>query len=529
LQVQICIIRLGMDADSLARTLEEFLAEIPHGLVMEDGLAAFDLSQSRYSVSSEHGKCLLHFWSSDGNAVRRVLAVERKRDALKVTVQRFGRARPSTLEICPASDRRSSSARKQARSAYAQRLRRVLERHFAGFTIDKFSTSMDLERSFSPVYTRALLRRGNSALALIGVNQEETQTSIDAALTFGILWLDYCRHQQTRAQVEGLALFLPPGRSAVVRERMAHLDASAARWQLYELEERDNFLHEIDCSDRGNIATRLVHCPDQAAACERFAASIERIRSLLPEVEIVLLSASEVGFRLRGLEFARARMAPDPATLGYREELVFGIGAAEHALAGEGAWNRLRDLVTRLRLIRHAHGPHADPLWRMAPERWLESIIIKNVNAVDHRLDPAWAYSQVPAFSASDRAMIDVLSLTREGRLALLELKANEDIHLVLQGVDYWARVVWHQQRGEFQRFGYFPQRELSSQKPLLLLVAPAFEIHPATDTLLRYLAPEIEYELVGIDQRWREELKVIFRKRRENLRAGGSAGWASS
>ena len=29
--------------------------------------------------------------------------------------------------------------------------------------------------------------------------------------------------------------------------------------------------------------------------------------------------------------------------------------------------------------------------------------------------------------------MIDVLTVTREGRLAVLELKANEDIHLPLQ------------------------------------------------------------------------------------------------
>jgi hypothetical protein len=31
---------------------------------------------------------------------------------------------------------------------------------------------------------------------------------------------------------------------------------------------------------------------------------------------------------------------------------------------------------------------------------------------------------------------------------------------------------------------------------------------------LLRYLSPEIEWELVGIDERWREGVKVVFRKR---------------
>src|SRR5438477_12075600 len=138
------------------------------------------------------------------------------------------------------------------------------------------------------------------------------------------------------------------------------------------------------------------------------------------------------------------------------------------------------------------------------------------VAAVDERLDADCLYSQVPAFSASDRAMIDVLTLTRDGRLAVLELKADEDIQLPLQGIDYWSRVAWHHARGDFQKFGYFPGRELSSQSPLLMLVAPALHVHPATDTLLHYVAPEIEWILLGIDERWRSDLRVVFRKRPE-------------
>jgi hypothetical protein len=126
------------------------------------------------------------------------------------------------------------------------------------------------------------------------------------------------------------------------------------------------------------------------------------------------------------------------------------------------------------------------------------------VRAIDDRLDPSFVYAQVPAFSAADRAMIDLLTCTREGRLAIIELKAEEDIHLPLQGVDYWARVVWHHHRGEFHKFGYFAGRELSPEPPLLFLVAPALHVHPATDTLLRYITPQIEATVVGIDERWR-------------------------
>ncbi|MCU1298630.1 MAG: hypothetical protein JWO91_2908 [Acidobacteriaceae bacterium] len=110
--------------------------------------------------------------------------------------------------------------------------------------------------------------------------------------------------------------------------------------------------------------------------------------------------------------------------------------------------------------------------------------------------------------------MIDVLTTTQEGRLAVVELKADEDIHLPLQGLDYWARVAWHHARGEFKKFGYFPGKELSTEDPVLFLVAPALRVDPATDTLLRYFSPKICWELVGIDERWRRNLKPVFRKR---------------
>ena len=39
--------------------------------------------------------------------------------------------------------------------------------------------------------------RDRVRLRVLGVNASETQSSIDAALTFGILWLDVCRQIPT--------------------------------------------------------------------------------------------------------------------------------------------------------------------------------------------------------------------------------------------------------------------------------------------------------------------------------------------
>jgi len=509
--------------EALTRTVQDFLSEAAGAVVLENGSVAFDLAQAKYSISGEHNRCVLHLWSTERNSVRRVLEAEIKNGTLRLAVQRLGQARSSKLEICRERDRRTPTARRIARGAYEQKLRRTLDRHFPEFKITKLTSGVDLEKSFGPINARGLMQRGRSAFAFLGVNATETQASIDAALTFGILWLDACRQRQaTNLLVEGLKMFVPKGSSALVRERMANLNREAAKWSLFELDERHDSLVEIDCADRGNVATRLVHVVEDEAARERFKDSIARVQIILPNCEVEVLSPAEIVFRWRGLEFARARPGCVPGSFRSTEEVVFGVGAEERIL-DIGNEAELTELAHCLRDTRHPYGPRQHPLWRLRPERWLESLIANDVSMVDERLEPRRWYSQIPAFSAADRAMIDVLTTTRAGRLAVVELKADEDIHLPLQGLDYWSRVEWHHARGEFRRFGYFEGRELSAEKPLLFLVAPAFHVHPATDTLLRYLSPEIEWEFVGIDERWREGVKVVFRKRPDRSAQRGS------
>jgi hypothetical protein len=503
-----------MTSQTLASTLEGFLSGSSGALVREDGAVLFDLAEAKYSVSGDNNKCLIHFWSEERNFVRRVLDVESRGETLRVTVQKMGQAKPVRLEICRERDPRTASAKKTARAAYQRILERVLRKRFPDLALVKLSHAVDLENSFGPVYSRGLLRRGQSGFAALGVNAGELQGSVDAALTFGILWLGACRRAHAgELVVEGLKLFVPAKTSALVRERMAHLNRGAAKWELYELDEREDDLRQIEIADRGNVLTRLVRCPDDEEIFERFGGPIALVRSMMAEVEIGVLSPAEISFRCHGLEFARARLSAKPSSLQGIPELVFGAGSEQRVL-DDSNLAKFDALIRSIGEVRHADGPHECRWWRLHPERWLESLVVKDISALDDQLDPRWSYSQVPAFSAADRAMIDVLTVTREGRLALIELKADEDIHLPLQAVDYWARVRWHQERGEFQQFGYFAGRELSLESPILMMVAPALHVHPATDTLLRYISPEIDWVLLGIDERWRKEVRVVFRKR---------------
>ena len=515
-----------MTPDSLSQMLSDFLLGARAAIVVEDGAIAFDLAESKYSVSGEYNKCLLHLWSHERNFVRRVLDAEVKATTLRLQVQRMGQTQPTRLDFCRDRDQRSPAARRAERVAYEPRLRRALERNFPGWIVVRLTTGMDLEHSFGPAYLRGLMRQGQRALAVVGVNDAETQSTVDGALTVGILWLEACRlAQQERRVVEGLAMVVPQGMATLTRQRMAHLHPDGGEMAVVRIRPARRCARiPLDTGDRGNLATRLVHSFDEGLARERFADSIMRIHGILPQAEVVALSPAAISFRRHGLEFAQARIAHDPRNFQSSQEIVFGVGPEERVLSSENE-TQFADLVRLAAAVRRKDGPKNHALWRMHPERWLESIVAANVAALDGRLRPESVYAQVPAFAAADRAMIDILAVTREARLAVIELKADEDIHLPLQGVDYWSRVAWHQSRGEFAQFGYFPGLEISPQKPLLLLVAPALHVHPTTDTILRYLSPEIDWEVLGIDEHWREEIRVVFRKRPPQARSSSGVG----
>jgi hypothetical protein len=164
----------------------------------------------------------------------------------------------------------------------------------------------------------------------------------------------------------------------------------------------------------------------------------------------------------------------------------------------------------------HRH-PLADdtrhPLYRAQAERWLESLVREDVTRVDAALDPRFVYAQVFANAGGEHGILDLLTATRSGRLAIIELKASEHIHLPLQAADYWLRVRRHLLNGEITRYGYFPAVELQQAPPLVYLVAPALRFHPATDDLLRCLSSELDIVRVGLAESWRRGLRVVMRQ----------------
>lgn len=518
------------DAVVLARSIEEYLAAHPAAAILEDGRVLFDLRLAQWSVSADHGRCLLHLWSAERNLVRAVSAVETRRHALRVETCRFGKSRSQALTLVPDPDFRTPTARDTARKRHLRALEQAIARQFPSWSPEGFRSAMDMEHSFGPAYARGLVTRGQSAFAIIGAGPEELPSVIDGALTLGVLWLAYCReHSGGRRVVQGLKVVVPAGHAALTHARMALLNASAAQWELYELDSAGTLTSCLP-GDVGNLDVVLTHAFDPEAALERCGAAVEHLLALLPPgvreaTEIRPRSATEIGFALHGLEYARVRYRLAAGSFARQDEITFGAGPNETLLDASTEAHFL-ELLDQLVRGRYAGGSAMNPLFRLQPERWLESILRRDLSVIDGGLGGGPVYSQVPAFSAGGRTLLDLLTVTRAGRLAVIEVKADDDLHLPLQALDYWSRVRQLHRAGAFTRHGYFPGLQLSAEDPQLYLVAPSLHIHPANETVLQSLSAAVPWQLVGLDEHWREDCRVLLRKRPgdRNARKPGTA-----
>jgi hypothetical protein len=461
---------------------------------LEPGEHHFPLRPGNYSLDWRNGRLTIQVWDERRNLARRIVgAGEERAGQLELTVERFGRQQGRVF-LLDAARSQPELQRRSSRLVFRERFRRSLSRQFPDWKIAELSAEANLEESLSPAYPRALLTRGSKGVAALAAPPEPGAAA--GSLTFALIWLDYLRRRERRLAIESLILFLPEREARPACRRLPFLNPQAVRVQAYVYSEQ-GYEEWLDPHDYGNLDTRLEPCatePPQALVW------VERL-ARLPHVQALRRSDGALSLRIRGLEFARAS----------RGELLFGLGkrAAVREANVEEAEQLARE-IARLRSPSAADREH--PLYRQQPEAWLESEVRANLEAIDATLLPDPVYGQVPALAGGERGVIDLLASDRAGRLAVLELKASEDIHLPMQALDYWMRVVWHLERSEFSAQGYFPGLELRRQWPRLLLVAPSLGFHPTTEAILRYFAPAIDVERIGLAVEWRQGPSVMFR-----------------
>jgi hypothetical protein len=524
-----------------------FVHDLRHPVLLEEGGPFFDLTGGEWRLEVEFGKVLLEVWGEGRSVVRRIEAAERKGNRLRLLARRRGGSALVELEICESAEPQTSDRdelasrpeqdpaawRARERDLFERELLAAIGREFPDFNLERVTHRSNREHSFSACYTRGVARQRNVVWAFLGLSRHEGPAAAENMLASGLIWLDWLRRRSVGKSkdptVGGLKLFLPPEAVAVAAHRAAYLEAGAV--QIFEWTPEEACFHETDLRDYGNVETRLtqrwrgVRLLEQLhpLLCGLLEENLDRVR-VLPDA-----TGDALSLRVLGLQVARVEGRDPP-------KIHFGLEGETQLLDQTNQTEFTTFLESVLRLRRPCKPPdRSHPFYRLQPERWLESVLVDDIARVDPAFVPEHVYPQVPAFSgpanpALSRGVIDILGVIRDGssrshRLAVVELKLDEDPNLPLQGLDYWLRVKWLQDRDQFRQFGYFTGLEPSAAPPVLYLVCPAFRFHSTTDRLLRYFHPSIRLVKVGINQRWREGVKVLFRRTLEQGRVCDDSG----
>jgi hypothetical protein len=176
-----------MTSQTLAGTLEGFLSGSTGAVVVEDGAVVFNLVHAQYSVSGETSKCLLHLWSEAQHRAARPRCGDERRNSPRHSAKNWATA-PYQVGHPSRARFRDSFGQTRGTCGLSAGARAGSQKTLPG--LDRSAAQhRNLEKSFGPIYRRGLVKRGLSAFAILGVNRQELQASIDAALTFGILWL----------------------------------------------------------------------------------------------------------------------------------------------------------------------------------------------------------------------------------------------------------------------------------------------------------------------------------------------------
>lgn len=405
------------------------------------------------------------------------------------------------LELQTAGGRRvkvlPKDGKLRQRAEFAQRLLRLMRSHFPGWKVAQILAGTDRARHQSAALLRVLWWDGRAYVPCLAVHPEEPAGVTDRILSSVLLWWDRLRQgAHWRRNLRHLIILLPEGWSELLLRQFPRLNVPALGYK-----------YDLAAGSLRQIYPRPVESSRLAAPYVIFP--------LAREVPPLLAQLRE-RYGVLDLMYRRGRW----------ELSYLGLRLAWSAEAGPECFFDLRkprvlephadkEFAAHLREVIHFRSfPPLAPghfFYRYRHERWLESLMVRNHRVLNEAFIDV-IYPQVPTCIDGERKVLDLLTATRGGRLAVLELKVQRDLDLIFQGLEYWERVEHHLREGDFQRAAYFTGMPFAEQSPLLYLVSPLFEFHRVMPVLRKYLKEEPIVHCVGINSDWQKGIKILRR-----------------
>jgi hypothetical protein len=363
----------------------------------------------------------------------------------------------------------------------------------------------DLTRSISGRFFRAIFQNRGRHSLLIAVDPDAGPEA-HLALSQALLWLS-CPAIENRIKAPAAIHFLvPSGGSSILNHRCQYLNRKRVDAKVWEYQEGEGFQFDRAASSSFGMEDRDFRWP--LTGPFRWSSQLEQVLQMAPDlIRRYPRFYDYDSLRLWGLEFAQA-------TGSDRDRICFGVGTPRVEL-NEDNYDCLRSLVNEILFFRRPDSPDTQhPYYRLQAERWLESLILENIPELFPEMAPESVYSQIPVYVGKDPGRVDILGVDRRGTLTVMELKVSEDADMPVQALDYWGRVIRHNANGDFKRRGYFSEINLTRQRPKIYLVSPIFSFHSSTESLIRYLDPELEVWKIAVNEDWRCGIKILRRVR---------------
>jgi len=513
------LIRIAGDASAALYEIERCMLGWRDRQMVIDDVTVIGSDRASIEFSVDWGKLTFSWWDGERAECWRVIEYSIQPGEVRLLAVRgmgaekcFFRIRsPEVLRAQPSA---ATVEADEMRGRYRALLGSLIAEACPGARIERSTggrTQTPEGMSVPSPYARLVVRLRRETALVIGAQSEESKQTVDDIIAAGIVWLRGHNLGRSRNPASRLVYCLPRGRSATALERLALIDSkkSGAGIEVFEVDETVPEIvpvRPLAQYELLDLRPRNLEWPGPAPLNTPWHEALTGPAPDLIEVRVKPFTR-RISYSINGLEFA---------SVGGEGECRFGVaGATDRQYLTGRNLHLLEALITEILDRRRAGTPDPrHPFYRLRTEAWLESRIRRDISRLDASLDERFVYSQIPAWRGDERSVIDLLSITLDGRLAVIEIKAAEDFHLPLQGLDYWLRIEQSRAGGELRRRKLFSGVEPADASPLLFLVAPALRFHRSFRLVAGCLDPDIEAFQIGINSSWRDEIRVRTRTR---------------
>jgi hypothetical protein len=444
--------------------LKILLAIEPHWTVSLNDLEFLDLRSSEISIEDSTIKFAKHGKYSAG-----ILSLEWVRhNVIRI------RTTIDTITLYAGDHLPATADHRRRRRSFQIEISRALRAHFQVRNIERQTLYSDRRHGIGGAYPRFLV--GNHAA--IAVDPLESSDVVNGIMRAALLWVPLVRRP--------VVVIVPHGRQQTLSARLRIMNRTrgASDWLAWLTWDGETLRKMEDTAAEPETHVQEFRLPDVSH-------EVGRIRAIAPDLlhAVPHIAGHAISVRLRGIEVARVAPEGTSYPLGEPIEKV------------------VREIAEARR-----HGSR-HPLAHAHQERWLESNLIGVIREIIPSIDSRHIYPQVPSFVGEERNIIDLLTVTNDGRLVVIEIKASPDPDLPFQALDYWIAVERHRKAGDFSTKGYFAGLKLKDEPALLVLVSPLLAYHKTSGRLIATLPAEVPLLEIGINQTWKREIKVLRRK----------------